>query len=114
MQTSPYKWQRSGGAWMLAACALLTGWGGTAMAADTLIQLDMEQTVTGVIDQVEGDQLQLNDMGFVILPSTRVLNRNGRELQAFHLNPGQEVEVRFDPRGEPRPVIDITLLRRGR
>ncbi|MBR9799278.1 MAG: hypothetical protein GYB48_12115 [Gammaproteobacteria bacterium] len=112
MKTSRLKLTGSG--LMLAAGLLFTSWGSLALAEDAPIPLVMEQSVTGVIDEREGDQLLVDDMGFVLQPDSRILNRNGRELKAFHLTPGQEVEVRFDPRGEPKQVIDITLLRRGR
>lgn len=112
MNTSRLK--PTGSGLLLAAGLFLTSWSSQALAEDAPIPLVMEQSVTGVIDQIDGDHMVVNDMGFVILPDSRVLNRSGRELPAFHLDPGQEVEVRFDPRGEPRPVIDITLLGRSR
>ena len=84
-----------------------------AFSAELMIEEDYEAEMTGVIESLEGDKLTLEDAGFEMVPTSRVLTRNGRELESFHLNKGQEVEIHYDPRYEPRKVIDIILLRRG-
>ncbi|WP_158775026.1 hypothetical protein [Cobetia sp. L2A1] len=92
---------------------LLLGVSSLASSAGLAIKEDFEAETTGTIESLEDNMLMVGDAGFEMVPSSRVLTRNGRELKSFHLDEGQEVEIHFDPRYEPRRVIDIILLRRG-
>lgn len=102
-----------GGLVALAAGVALLGFGTAAMAEGMAIELDSELSMTGVIEELDDGYLMMNDRGFVLLPTTRVYNRDGRELEAFHLHEGHHVEIHYDPRHEPSVILDVTLLRRG-
>lgn len=97
---------------MLAGMAMMS-MSSTVLSAGLAIEVDGESEMTGVIDSIEGNQVMLDDISFVLVPASRVLTRKGRELRSFHLQRGQEVRILFDPRSEPRAIRDITLLRRG-